>query len=335
VARIYLKDNQKLFYSRKAFFIILYNRFCREQLERYAKGIRQRNLGTECIEKLKLPLLNYNFQIQLDEFISLSFLKLNESKTLYTQAETLLLEAIGLKDFEPSKEPINIKSFKESFLSTGRLDAEYYQKKYERYESLILNQKHTYIRDEYTHIKTLSSKDKLGYNYIEIGDISVGDGSYKSNYVFTNELPANAKNLVEKGDILISNVRPYRGAVTIINTDEEDLIVSGAFTVLRKSNKSIFNNEVLKVLLRSGMYKDWLLKFNVGTSYPVIKDADILNLPIPFVAETTQETIASILQESALLKAESERLLEVAKKAVEIAIEEGEETALKFIKDNS
>jgi hypothetical protein len=62
---------------------------------------------------------------------------LGESKTKYVEAETLLLETLGLLDFSPSTEKINIKSFKDSFAATGRLDAEHYQPKYEQIEEKI------------------------------------------------------------------------------------------------------------------------------------------------------------------------------------------------------
>lgn len=34
----------------------------------------------------------------------------------YQEAETLLLETLGLSNFEPTPEAVNVKSFKESFL---------------------------------------------------------------------------------------------------------------------------------------------------------------------------------------------------------------------------
>ena len=136
---------------------------------------------------------------------------------------------------------------------------------------------------------------------------------------------------MKRGDLLISKVRPNRGAVSIIDFDDTDLIVSGAFTVLRENSKSAFSNEVLKVLLRTEIYRDWLLQFNVGTQYPVIRDEDILNLPIPLINPKTQSQISLLIQESFSLKSKSEKLLELAKKAVEMAIEESEEEAMKFI----
>ena len=309
----------------------LNSKYGRIEIEKYSMASNQVNFSPAKFRQLRIPRYSKDLNNVIEKLTYKSFENLRNSKQAYGQAENILFQEIGLQDFAPNKEPINIKNFKDSFATSGRLDAEYYQPKYEDYENLILNQQHTFIKNEYIHIKTKSKKDKIGYNYIEIGNVNVSDGSNKSNYVLTKDLPANAKNLVERGDILISNVRPYRGAVTIVNSDKENLIASGAFTVLRKDKSSIFNNEVLKVLLRSKVYKDWLLKFNVGTSYPVIKDADVLNLPIPFVKKEKQQQIADLIEKSFSLKKQSEHLLVVAKKAVEIAIEENEEIALNFI----
>jgi len=319
--------------SPQFLFSYLTTKFAFIEIERLKNGGVQQRLNLDVLNKLRIPNLGVEFQ----KMIEITVLKAQETRLLskqsYTKAETLLLEEIGLQDFTPSKEPVNIKSFKDSFGTSGRLDAEYYQKKYEDIENKIHKTKNgfTTISNEFEQITLKSKKDKIGYNYIEISDVNVSTGSCNSNFIKTNELPANAKTLVKKGDILISKVRPYRGAVTLINFEKEDLIVSGAFTVLREKEKSIFSNEVLKVLLRTKEYKELLLKFNVGTSYPVIKDIDVLNLPIPKISKDTQEEITSKIQHSSKLKKQSEHLLEVAKKAVEIAIEEDEEVALKFI----
>ena len=313
--------------------IFLKSKYGQNQIQKFRRGTGQTGLILEDFDQLLIPQLEISFRKEIKALVDSSFNKIDTSIYKYGQAENLLLQNIGLKDFRPNQEAVNIKSFKNSFLQSGRLDAEYYQVKYENYENAINCKKHTFIKDEYIHIKNTCGRDKDGYHYIEIGDVNVSDGSNNSNYVLTKDLPANAKTLAKKGDLLISNVRPYRGAVSIIENDfHNNLIVSGAFTVLRKQENSIFNNEVLKVLLRTEVYKDWLLKFNVGTSYPVIKDEDVLKLSIPIIELTIQTQIASLIQESFKLKAESEKLLTVAKIAVETAIEQSEEVAVTYIK---
>jgi hypothetical protein len=313
--------------------VFLRSKFGFSQLQRHRELTIQYQLTLERTKRTLVFVPSNDFQERIEKLVHIYIENFNKSKELYYKAESFLLKTIGLTGFIPSKSTFNIKSFKESFSLNNRLDAEYYQKKYEDYENLILSQKNTTISDEYIHVTTNSKKDKTGYNYIEIGDVNVSDGSNASNFILTKDLPANAKTLVKKGDILISKVRPYRGAVTIIDSECEDLIVSGAFTVLRKNPKSIFNNEVLKVLLRTSLYKDWLLKFNVGTSYPVIKDEDVLNMPIPYIAQEKQIQISELVSESFNLRNKSEKILEMANSAIEIAIEENEIKAIKFIEN--
>ena len=135
--------------------------------------------------------------------------------------------------------------------------------------------------------------------------------------------------MTQKDDIIISTVRPNRGAVAIL--DEDNMLVSGAFTVLRERGE--YKKEVLQVLLRLPLYRDWLLRYNVGTSYPVIKDDDVLNIPIPLFDDETQSIIVAKVKESSGLRKQSKQLLEYAKQAVEMAIEQGEDSALDWLKD--
>lgn len=308
-------------------------KYGRELLIRKERGAIQKGLNLDDLKTTLIPEFSEIFQLKVEKIFYNAQSKIAESKSLYSSAETLLLETLGLSNFEPSAEPVNVKGFKESFLATGRLDAEYYQKKYEEYDKIIKENGcgFTFISVEYSLVKSGSSKDKDTYNYIEIGDVNVNDGSATHNSISTSELPANAKTEVKKGDILISKVRSNRGAVTIIDSDAENLIVSGAFTVLREKKTSVFSNETLKVLLRTNIYKDWLLQFNIGTQYPVIRDEDIINMPIPKISKEIQESITKQIQDSQKLKKQSEHLLETAKRAVEIAIEQDEEAAMRYI----
>ena len=52
---------------------------------------------------------------------------------------------------------------------------------------------------------------------------------------------------------------------------------------------------------------------------------------IPEIEYFTQEKIAVLIEESFNLKKQSEQLLETAKRAVEIAIEQDEEAGLRYI----
>ena len=94
----------------------------------------QGKLELEDIRNYKIPYISEEFNTQIRAIFNQRENHITQSQLLYRQAEDLLLKTIGLKDFKPCEKGTNIKSFKESFLTTGRLDAEYYQVKYDLIE---------------------------------------------------------------------------------------------------------------------------------------------------------------------------------------------------------
>lgn len=307
-------------YSPFFVFIFLQTKYGLKQTRRIARPTGQYNINNIELGSYKVPSVSDTFQSKIESLVKSAHAKLEESKSLYSQAEDLLLGELGLKDWRPKNTLHTTKKFSD-FAQSGRLDAEYYQPKYDEIEKVIKSYKGGYdiVSNLFNQNLDVCDYKKTEYNYVEIGDVNVGDGSVSFNKVDTSELPDNAKRVLHKNDILISKVRPYRGAVAIIDFEQEDLIGSGAFTVLQE--KSSYKKETLQILFRTAVYKDWLLKWNVGSSYPVIKDEDILNLPIPILPEAIQTKIASLIQQSFEYKAQSKQLLEDAKRMVESEIE--------------
>lgn len=295
---------------------------------RARQSINQTNVNPEEVKEIELPILSKTFQTQIRKNFRCAYNMLLIADENYHAAEKMLSEALGLDKFTPSTENVAIKTLSASFGESGRLDAEFYQPKYDDIESKLENLSGgRRIKDFFKLVKKICDRRADFYNYVEIGDVNVSNGVATANKIATDELPDNAKIMTQAGDVLVSKVRPNRGAVAILR--EDNLLVSGAFAVLRSSGK--FSVEVLQVLLRTKIYRDLMLKFNVGTSYPVIKDEDVLNLPLPVISRELQEKIAAQVSESFRLRSESEKLLSRAKSAVEIAIERGEEVAIKSL----
>jgi len=198
-----------------------------------------------------------------------------------------------------------------------RFDAEYFQPKYEEIIKKIEKYENGFdvVKNQFKQNDTLSKKDKEFYNYIEISDVNISNGEITPSKIETDEIPANGKRELFKNDLLISKVRPYRGAISFIDFEKENLLGSGAFTVLQE--KTEYKKEVLMIFLKTIFIKELLLRYNCGTSYPVIKDEDILNLKIPLINQKIQKQIAKKIKESYKLRKESKELLEKAKRKVE------------------
>ncbi|MBQ1173201.1 MAG: restriction endonuclease subunit S [Lachnospiraceae bacterium] len=306
----------------------LNSKYGQNQINRFKTITGQPNINMALIKSLLVPEFSEDLSQVIEDIVVKANERFIESRRMYEEAEQLLIQELGFGDYIEPKEVYSTKSFSESFGTSGRLDAEYYQKKYDDYEALIKSYgKYTTIEDEFELVKDKCLFDKDVYNYTEIGDISVGNGKFSYTAIVTDELPANAKTPVKVGDVLVSKVRPNRGAVSIIDSEVDNHIVSGAFTVLRA--KGSYNKELLFVLLRTHIYKDWLLKYNVGTSYPTIKDEDVMQVKIPILPEAMQLKILNYVESSNNLIDEAHGLLAKATQMVEMAIEYGEAEALK------
>lgn len=133
------------------------------------------------IRELIAPCLSHDFQIQIETLVKNAHSKREQSKATYSQAENLLLNALGMADFSPSTKNTSEKSFKDSFLATGRLDAEYYQPKYEEIEKICLE------NAEYTkRIKDIQLQNGRGLqpDYVENGELNV----INSRHILEREL---------------------------------------------------------------------------------------------------------------------------------------------------
>ncbi len=303
------------------FLSIFFNtKFGFSQLLRQQKIVAQPTISTGTVRNLRFPILLKSFQEEIEDKAKEAYKKQDSSKQLYREAEELLLTELGLMGYK-AKKVLAFETTKKEIDEAGRYDSEYFQPKYEEIIGKVEKYKGGWdiVKNQFKQNIALSKKDTDYCNYIEIGDINVSNGEIIPTRREANEIPANGKRKLFKNDLLISKVRPYRGAISFIDFDMDNLLGSGAFTVLQE--KTDYKKEVLMVFLKTAHIKELLLRYNCGTSYPVIKDEDILNLKIPLIKSDIQKQIAAKIQESHKLRRESKELLEEAKRKVEEEIE--------------
>lgn len=66
--------------------------------------------------------------------------------------------------------------------------------------------------------------------------------------------------------------------------------------------------------------------------YPAISDRDLLALPFPEIAPAASDAVVAAVRSSHAARRRAQELLEQAKRAVEIAIEDSEVAALEYLK---
>jgi restriction endonuclease S subunit len=236
-----------------------------------------------------------------------------------------------LADFSLSTEKVNIKSFKDSFAATGRLDAEYYQPKFDQLEAKLAETHALHLLDDCLTINQRGTQPDyaeeglpvINSKHVREGEVILSDNRFAR--IPDKENPI----LIKKGDVLINGtgVGTIRRAAPYLH--DQQAIPDNHVTVLRTDK---LNPIYISVYLNSIAGKYQVDKYFKGSSGQIeLYPTDIDKFYLPFVNENTQIQIAALIQQSFTLKTESEHLLEAAKRAVQIAIETDENTAMRFI----
>ena len=306
------------------------------QILRELKIAAQPTISTERLRKLKLPTLSLTFQNKIgDIFLKVYKLK-NESETLYKQAENLLLEELGLFGYEPSVQNVSVKSFTESFGESGRLDSEYYLPKYDELVEKIKS-----YRDGFKPIREVLTEDiKSGTTPKGILKKHIVNSNYfLRSEAFNNDLTLNYNSLYSMNDITFDKHKS-------IAVKKFDILVSmtgtiGSVAIVSKDINAIINQNIVKLSVNNELInynifalymvtigKILLTREQTGNVQPYVNIPNFSNLIVPILDKTIQTQIERKIKKSFILKEESKALLDLAKRAVEVAIEEGEDVAM-------
>ena len=297
------------------FIAYLNSRYGYKLLERSVRGAVQTGLNIDDLKSLPVFIPSQKGQESIASSVLNAKQEHDKSKFLYSRAEDLLLEELGLKDYKPMEELsyiVNLSDVK----SVHRADSEYFQPKYEELIKKIGKNEHEKLIKLGDRVKTKIKPipDRL-YKYIEISDIDVSGGFVNFSEIIGQELPANARIPIKGLELVISKVRPTRGAISIFPPDfNKDFICSSAFSVYTVSGPL---KEYLFVVLRSIIGKIQFEKPTTGTSYPTITDQDIENILVPILPQPFQQKIADLIQQSHQAHKKAKGLLEKAQREVE------------------
>ncbi len=316
------------------------SRFGQDWTRRNQTGMVQQGLALWRVKEFPIPILSSNFQDKISEIIEKSHNSIISSQQTYTQAENLLLETLGLKNFKPGKEKVNIKSFKESFLTTGRLDAEYYQVKYEEVIAKIKDSNYERLVDLVNIKKSIepgsNAYSEEGLPFLRVADYNKFGVSEPQKCLSDTYIKENSEKLSDlkpKAETILFSKDGSVGTAYMLK-ENMNLISSGAVLHLTVKNKEKVLPEYLTLVLNSQLVKMQAERDAGGSIILHWRVGEIENVVIPIIDFKNQQQISDKIEESFRLKKQSEKLLEMAKQAVEMAIEESEEKAMGFIEEN-
>src|SRR6185369_17604432 len=115
-----------------------------------------------------------------------------------------------------------------------RLDAEYYQAEYLALVENLKNLGAVPIKEiALTPKRRFRPIKGKCFNYIEISEVDLESGEYNVSNVLGENAPDRAQWNLQRGDVIVSTVRPIRSAVSLIKDQDDGLVCSSGFAILK------------------------------------------------------------------------------------------------------
>lgn len=261
-----------------------------------------------------------------------------ESEKLFAKAETLVLSELGLSSWQPKHKLSFIKNYSDAE-TAWRIDAEYFQPKYDEIVKAIKNYSGGW--DTIGNIASLKKCVEVGSEaYMDEGDVPFVRVSNLSPFEITEEKYISKElyaelshNQPKEGEILFSkDATP--GIAYHLNEKPKKMIPSGGILRLQLKNKGI-NEDYLTLVFNSMIVKEQINRDVGGSVILHWRPEQVKETLIPILPEDKQSIIQQKVTDSFNLRKQSKHLLECAKRAVEIAIEQNEDAATEWLHEQT
>jgi type I restriction enzyme M protein len=322
--------------------IFLKSKFGQSQIQRFTRGAVQMGLILEDMNQIVIPEFSNQFENTISSIVLISNNYLNQSDIEYQQAEDLLLLELGLNDWQPTEETIAIKSFSESFLSSGRLDSEHYKPKYDQVLVKLKGLKSIKIVKLEDILLAITNGQTPLHHDLSIGEVKFLTAEhihdFKINYGTNkrvllhhhqNEL---TRTHLFRGDILLT-IKGRVGNAAVVENIDELVNINQDVAILRLVPE--VNPYYVAGFINSSMGKLLVEKTSTGQINPFLSLGNLKKLSIPIFANQRMNelghSIKSKIDNAYKAGSQSQQLLEIAKIGVERAIETDEAGAIAWM----
>ncbi len=140
------------------------------------------------------------------------------------------------------------------------------------------------------------------FDYIDLSSINKSTKSIVSTKRHEYaDAPSRARQLVEKGDVLIATVRPNLNGVALVNGDHHGMTASTGYCVLRP-DKDKLDSRFLFHWVKTDVFVRRMIDVSTGANYPAVSDAKVKASKIPLPPLAEQKRIARILDAADTLR---------------------------------
>lgn len=330
IAKITLKDGINPYYIST----FLNTKYGQNQINRLKTITGQPNINMGLIQSLNVAVLKDDVINQIEKIVVQSEILRQQAKEGYESAETALLQYLGLESYNPHKSGMAVKSYSSSFGVSGRLDSEYYQPKYEEILNAVSARNHKKLGVIVNINKSIEPGSDYygdeGVPFIRVSNLSKYELS-EPDIKIPFDTVKNISDLYPKKDTILLSKDGSVGIAYKVENDMQ-LVTSGAILHLVVINPHEILPDFLTLVLNSKVVQMQAERDAGGSIIQHWKPTEIASVIIPVLDENQQLEISAKVKESFTLRKKAVALLELAKAALEVAIEQGEDEAMAMLK---
>jgi len=295
--------------------------------ERWKRGAVQTGLLLEDMDQIPVARFSGRFEDAIKSAVDAAFASLESGRRLLQLADQTLLQALGLDTWTPPEALSYVRTSGEAF-AAGRIDAEHFHPRFSALAQVMLVK---------GNCKRLG--DQLIFNSRGKQPAYADEGLpvINSKHVLRNEVRLDDENrkaafdddslLIQSGDVLINGTGVGTIGRTAAYLHESPALPDNHVTILRPNSQldpvylAIFLNS-----LAGQLQVDQRLRGSSGQIelYPT----DIAEFQVWVAPRALQLEIRGLVEKSFAHRQRATHLLDAAKRAVEIAIEDSEAAAL-------
>jgi type I restriction enzyme S subunit len=276
--------------------------------------------------RIPVPTVSDTFAEAIHGIVESSLNVRTEIVQRQNEAESRLLEALGLVDWTPP-EPLTYTARATDAFAAKRLDGRFFAPRIRALLDILSKDRRTVADVAQPRREKFRPDNCLKFDYIEISDID-GAGAASSTRLACTDAPSRATWHVRPNDIITSAVRPIRRLSAQITPEQDGFVCSSGFVVVEPQ---AIASEVLLTYLRLPVICELLDLYASASMYPAITDLDIFTLPLPNIPAVVAAQVTQDVRGGMVAKTHAVQRLNKAKRAVEVAIEDGEPAAMAFL----
>ncbi len=287
-------------------------------LKRAGYGAAQPHIAPASIKEIHLPTFNKKIEEEVNKIINKSKHFAKQSESLYSQAEDLLLQELGLKDFKIEEDLCYVVNLSEAKY-VHRIDAEYFQLKYEKLIAKIKKHNLKSLGDLVSMKKGFepgsNEYQNEGKLFIRVSSISKHGIIDKDQKYLSDELYQKLKNnFGPKVNEILLTKDATPGIAYVLKEHIEGIISSG---IMRLRLKEDIESEYLALCINSIIGKMQIERDAGGSIIIHWKPEQIKNLQIPILSKFIHQKISDLVHKSHEAHKKAKELLEEAKQKVE------------------